>query len=463
MTERPNILWVFADQMRGMAMNCAGDPNVHTPNLDRMAEDGVRFTQACSTFPVCVPFRFSLYTGQRASTRWVPGIDYRMSPAERTIAHELNDAGYQTAHVGKWHLRGGYGPDPIKAWGGLIPIPRFNQGGFQRWKGGQSFEIEDPYYFAEDDPKPRQLSGYHTDAFFSLAMDEISEMAENEAPWFMSLSVSPPHPPYLGPDFSEERRLREIAHRENVNIEAYTSFYTGMMTMEPACWEDDANIAFQRMMTEYYLMIENLDMNIGRLLSWLEGEGLAEDTIILFFSDHGDMLASHGLHGKWTFFEESVNIPLIVHIPETMRASGFEAGRVIHQPTCTEDFFPTTLEFAGLPIDPDLPGTSFASWCQGKEPDRNGVILEFIEAGRSTNFSPYRAYKDSRYKYVVNQEGPYCLFDRENDEYEMNNVLNDPEYVPVRQRMHAVLMDHLIKSEDSFYYLFCQTPEIPDA
>ncbi len=456
MTERPNILWVFADQMRGMAMGCAGDPNVSTPNLDRMAEDGVRFTQACSTFPVCVPFRFSLYTGQRASTRWVPGIDYRMSPAERTIAHELNDVGYQTAHVGKWHLRGGYGPDPIKAWGGLIPIPRFNQGSFQRWKGGQSFEIKDPYYFAEDDPKPRQLSGYHTDAFFSLARDEIAEMAEKEDPWFMSLSVSPPHPPYLGPDFSQECRLRDIRHRDNVDIERYTSFYTGMMVKEPACWEDDPNIGFQRMMTEYYLMIENLDMNVGRLLGWLEAEGLAEDTIVLFFSDHGDMLASHGMHGKWTYLEESINIPLLVRIPEKRRKTGFTPGRVIDCPTCTEDFFPTTLEFAGLPVDPDLPGTSLEPWCQGEAPDRDGVVLEYIEAGRSTSFSPYRAYKTTTHKYVVNQEGPHCLYNLEQDPYEMTNLLDDPESVGVQQQMHRTLMHHLIDTEDSFYYLFCK-------
>ena len=106
---RPNILILLCDQLRRQALGCYGDPDAHTPNLDAFAERGVRFANACSTYPICVPFRFSMMTGEYAHTRSIPGIEWSMSPTERTMADEFNEAGYDTVYIGKWHLDGGHG------------------------------------------------------------------------------------------------------------------------------------------------------------------------------------------------------------------------------------------------------------------------------------------------------------------------------------------------------------------
>ncbi|MBT5872133.1 MAG: sulfatase-like hydrolase/transferase, partial [Candidatus Latescibacteria bacterium] len=129
-SERPNILIFLCDQLRRQALTIYGDPNIKTPHIDALADRGVRFSNACSTYPICVPFRFTLMTGEYAHTRKVPGIEYRMSPAERTMADEFNDAGYETIYVGKWHLDGGHGRMGSAEQCGRTRVSRTNRG---RW------------------------------------------------------------------------------------------------------------------------------------------------------------------------------------------------------------------------------------------------------------------------------------------------------------------------------------------
>jgi arylsulfatase A-like enzyme len=131
-----NLLVILTDQLRRQALGCYGDPDVQTPHIDALAARGVRFTAASSTYPVCVPFRFSMMTGQQAHTRMVPAIEWSMSPAERTLADELNASGRETIWVGKWHLHGGqlhmpgYGAERE----GLRPVPRSHQGRWKHWR-----------------------------------------------------------------------------------------------------------------------------------------------------------------------------------------------------------------------------------------------------------------------------------------------------------------------------------------
>ena len=108
-TDQPNVLIILSDQLRRQALSCYGNPNTNTANIDRLARNGIRFANACSTYPICVPFRFTLMTGEYAHTRLIPGIEWAMSPAERTLADEFNEAGYETTYIGKWHLDGGVG------------------------------------------------------------------------------------------------------------------------------------------------------------------------------------------------------------------------------------------------------------------------------------------------------------------------------------------------------------------
>ena len=147
-SSRPNILIVLSDQLRRHALSSYGDPNILTPHLDALADRGVRFENACSTCPICVPFRFTLMTGLFAHDRKVPGIEYRMSPQERTLADDFNEAGYETIYVGKWHLDGGHGRMGSARQVGRTQIKKRYRGRWQKWFG---FELRngpfDTFYF----------------------------------------------------------------------------------------------------------------------------------------------------------------------------------------------------------------------------------------------------------------------------------------------------------------------------
>ncbi|MFB6218330.1 MAG: sulfatase-like hydrolase/transferase, partial [Halobacteriaceae archaeon] len=198
-----NVVVVLCDQLRRSALGCYGDPNVSTPNVDRLAAEGAPLTSACSTYPVCVPARFTMVTGEYAHTRNVPAIDYSLSPAEDTIADAFSAAGYETAHVGKWHLAGHHRFHYDDAYGDTarrlnrMPVPADKRGGFDHFRG---FELRngpfDTCYFAEDDPEPRAIEGYQTDGLFELGMEYA---AGADDPFFLTISVEPPHPPLTAP------------------------------------------------------------------------------------------------------------------------------------------------------------------------------------------------------------------------------------------------------------------------
>ena len=489
---RPNIIWVFPDQMRAQAMSCAGDPNVHTPNLDALAKSGVRFANACSNYPVCVPARFTLLTGERASSRWVPTIHWRMSPAERTVAHELGEAGYATSYIGKWHLYGGDAPaDAYRR----IPVPRRHQGGFERWQG---FEFRndpfDTHYFANDDPEPHRIEGYQTDGLFDLALAELDRLAADERPFFLALSVEPPHPPYQGPRFGENSRamaphlVDRIELRPNVDVERFVAEKPWLLAnwrrrraQLTGAGKRDAGLAsvgaagstaaaftdrqvLQALLLEYGQSVENVDANMGRLVHALRHKGLWEDTIILFFADHGELLGSHGTQGKQLPYQESVGIPFIV-------AGGRVPGeRLVTAPVSIEDIFPTTLDLAGVDPAPHLPGASLAPLLAAdgaQEPSgrsaggadgggaafsRDAVFLEYVEEHRDSHKSipPWRAIRTERYCYSITGEGPWMLFDLHEDPYEQKNLIADPATAEDRRELHERLMGHLAAIEDPF-------------
>lgn len=484
---RPNIIWVFPDQMRAQAMSCAGDPNVRTPNLDALAKSGVRFANACSNYPVCVPARFTLLTGERASSRWVPTIHWRMSPAERTIAHELGEAGYATSYIGKWHL---YGGDAAGSAYRRIPVPRRHQGGFERWQG---FEFRndpfDTHYFVNDDPEPHSIAGYQTDGLFDLALAELDRFAADERPFFLALSVEPPHPPYQGPRFHENARgmapdlVDRIELRPNVDVERLAAEKpwllanwrrrqaqlagagrrgAGTASVGAAATSDsdftDRQV-LQALLLEYGQSVENVDANMGRLVHALQRKGLWEDTIILFFADHGELLGSHGTQGKQLPYQESVGIPFIV-------GGGRVPGeRLVTAPVSIEDLFPTTLDLASIDPAPHLPGASLAPLLAADGADgggaaisRDAIFLEYVEEHRDSHKSipPWRAIRTERYCYSITGEGPWMLFDLREDLYEQKNLIAHPATAEARRELHERLMDHLTAIEDPFARIYQQ-------
>jgi len=440
---RPNVLIILSDQLRRQALSCYGEPDARTPHIDSLAGNGVRFTNSCSTYPICVPFRFTLMTGEYAHTRLIPGIEWSMSPAERTLADEFNEAGYETAYVGKWHLDGGHGRMGSAEQCGLTPVRRANQG---RWKHWFGFELRndpfDTHYFIDDDPTPHRIDGYQTDGLFEIGMDYLANKWDKSKSFCMCLSVEPPHEPFVAPE--------ELQNAwEEREIELPPNFQAN---------DQDQRDAFIQDRKRYYAMVENLDENVGNLMAFLKDQSLAENTIVMFLSDHGELNGSHGLTGKQWPYEESVGTPLIVSDPKHPDRH----GTVIEDPTCTEDLFPTLLGFAGLTPRNPLPGIDLNSVVRGEASrlQREGVLLQFVaehREGLPFHDEVWRGIRTRRFKYTVKGDKfggkPWQFFDLDNDGYELNNLINDPEYQDDIVHHHGLLCESLRRTEDPFVLL----------
>ncbi len=438
----PNVLIVLSDQLRRQALSTYGDPNIVTPHVDALAGRGVRFENASSTCPICVPFRFTFMTGLYAHDRKVPGIEYRMSPAERTLADEFNEAGYETIYTGKWHLDGGHGRMGSARQCGRTPVKKAYRGRWQKWLG---FELRngpfDTFYFEDDDPTPRPIEGYQTDGLFDLSMDYL-EHRDPSRPFCMVISVEPPHDPFEAPDAQQRT-------------------WEGMdIVLPPNVDAPDAD-AMERIMLNrkrYYAMVENLDWNMGRLGAFLLRSGLHRETVVVFLSDHGELGGAHGLRGKQWPYEESTGIPMIVSDPRHPD----RAGAVIEDPVSTEDLFPTILGLAGLKSRDVLPGENLAPLIHGNvgRLEREGVMLEFVaelRQGMTFHDWVWRGFRSARYKYTVRGDnhggGPWQFFDLENDPWEQRNLLDDPAYRGEIIRHHDLLLNRMKETEDHFVLL----------
>jgi arylsulfatase A-like enzyme len=334
---RPNVIWVMVDQMRGQAMSIAGDPNLRTPNLDRMARDGAWFREALSGCPVCCPARGAFVSGLYPN-RCVPGHQYPLDPAIPTIADAFNAAGYHTAWYGKWHLAGFQEREGRTAW---MTVPRERRGRFATWVGYENNNAQwdcwvHGHQGAVEVPMHR-LPGHETDALTDLLLADIER--RRDEPFLMCMSVQPPHDPYSAPaEWTARHNPAMIELRGNV----------------PRIPRIEEQV--RRELAGYYALIEHIDHNVGRLMARLDELGLSDHTYVIFFSDHGDQHGSHGLLRKTTPHEESIRIPLLIWGGHRWRYSG--AGPLNH-PFNHVDLMPTTLGLCGLRAD-GLPGFDYS-------------------------------------------------------------------------------------------------------
>jgi arylsulfatase A-like enzyme len=437
---QPNVVILIADQLARRWLGCYGDPDAVTPNIDALAADGVRFANSCSSYPVCVPFRFTWMTGETAHSRRVPAIEWAMSEREITLADEFNAAGYQTAYVGKWHLDGGHGRLGSARQVNLTPVPRHQQGRWQKWYG---FELRngphDTWYFEDDDPMPRRVPGYQTDGLYDLGMNWMKNVRNPDRPFCLVVSTEPPHEPFeppaeLGKLWSE----REVA-------------------LPGSCRpKNDAERAyFTDLRRKYLAMVQNLDDNVGRMRRFLRDNRLEENTIVVLMSDHGELLGCHNLIYKHHPYEESVGIPLIVCDPKNPNN-----GAVLPLPTNTEDLFPTLLGLAGIkPRATTLTGADLTPNIRGEAgaPEREMTLLEFVAELRPEydyHDKMWRAVRSKRHKYVVlgnNREcAPWRFFDLEHDPEEQVNQLDNPDYAEEIKRHHRFMAAEMLRTKDIF-------------
>jgi len=442
--DKPNVLWIFCDQMRGSAMDCAGDPNFKgkTPNLDRLASEGTRFTHAYSQTPVCTPFRGGVYTGQYGHINGVRRHGDLLAPDKRTIAHAFQDAGYRTSLAGKWHLASTLAASDKPHEARDYWVHPQLRGGFEDWYGseGSSNFYLMRYSHGETIDPPHELRGYQTNALTDLSIDYLGttglELNQKGQPWFHVLSLEAPHP---GCDENGNRGYP--APQEYMD-----RFDPNTLQLHPAVPEELREKALKDLHC-YCAMIACIDDNIGRLLDWLDDQGLADDTLIMFFSDHGEMGGAHGKFQKEWPHEGSIHIPMLARCP-----SKVAKNNVIDSLVSGIDIYPTTAELVGVPIEPQVQGVSHAGKAQGvmdTTDSRDGVLLQWLDPPRYPFFGQfeYRGIRTNQYTYCVCTDPSLCvLFDNDADPYQINNLYEKFEGRSIRSTLHDRLASLILQS-----------------
>jgi arylsulfatase A-like enzyme len=439
LSTRPNVIWIFGDQHRAQATGYAGDPNVHTPHLDRLAAEGFSFAAVAGT-PLCSPYRGSLLTG-RYPHHCVPGHEYPLPPDQPTIATAFNAAGYHTAYFGKWHIDG-YHEREGRAAAHIVPPER--RGDFQDWLGYENNNSQWDCWVhggAGADATHRRLPGFETDALTDLLIAYIEARGQKAAagqaqPFFAALSVQPPHDPYLAP------------------AEWMARHTPGMVQLRPNV--PDVSWVVERARRDlagYYAAIENLDWNLGRVRAALDRAGLARDTHIVFFSDHGDLHGSHGQFRKTAPWEESLRVPFILggRLPRYGDRLGQSPIPLNHV-----DIAPTTLGLCGLPVPDWMEGTNYAAHRlrdgqPGDEPD--SAFLQLVAPTRHGDSvdRPWRGVvtRDG-WKYCVLEGQPWLLFNLRDDPYEQVNLAHNTRFAAERRRLHDRLAAWIRETGDAF-------------
>lgn len=401
---RPNLLFVFADQMRAQDCGFMGNTQVATPQMDRMTQAGVVFENAISTCPVCTPYRASLLTGRYPLNCRTAMNDVRLPVEELTIAEVLRAAGYETGYIGKWHLDGMYR-------GGFTP-PGPRRQGFDYWAVANCTHAYMNSFYYRDDPEPIWIEGYDADHHTDLAVDYIREHAGDE--FCLFVSFGPPHNPYW--QMPEEHKIYDPARIE-----------LPPNTVERA----REDIAGQ------WCHISALDRCLGRMLDALEEAGIAEDTIVVFTSDHGDMLGAHDLDRKQKPWDESIMVPWVMQWP-----GGIPRARRRDTLLNVPDVMPTLLTLMGVERPETVEGRDLSGAVLGTgglEPTSAYIANPMSFPGDRHDGIEWRGVRTKTHTYVERLDGPWLLYDNARDPWQMTNLIGDPAQADIQEGLAAEL------------------------
>lgn len=427
-----NLLYILSDQHSYDALGCYGHPLVQTPNLDRLAERGTRFTNAYTPCPICVPARAALATG-----RYVHQIGYWDNgfPYEGDVPswhHRVRAQGYQVDSIGKLHFRHeeddlGFSRtiDPLNVVDGVGDV--------------LSCLRENPPFRQKRDGILEAGPGDSTYLQYDIRNADngcrwLVEHANDEKPWVLFLSFVCPHPPYIAPP------------------ELYDLYPLDQIPMPPQWqqtdWPDHPAMDYirqffgitkqfdeevvRRLNAAYYGACTHLDQQIGRVLQVLEEQNLVDNTRVIYTSDHGESRGARGVFGKFTMYEESVGVPFIMAGPDVPREN------VVETPISLIDTFPTVLDAVGAqatPADADLPGESL--WEIALQPNHRRLVFSEYHAVASQTAS--YMLSDGEYKYVHYVDQPPQLFDLKDDPRELVDLANSTQHRDVRQRFEGEL------------------------
>ncbi len=434
--DRPNVLWICTDQQRYDTIHALGNPHIRTPNIDRLVREGVAFTHAFCQAPICTPSRASFLTGKYPSTvhACMNGND-RWADAAPLVTKLLADAGYDCGLAGKLHLSH-FQPYEVRFDDGYRVFhwshdsrdntPERHE--YAAWTESMGYPLRE----LRKDPAAIPARLHQTTWCADRAIEFIESHGPGE-PWLMSVNPFDPHAPFDPPqeylDRYDPAAMPEPLFRES-DLDAQQRL-SGVQFQNPVRRPEE--FAVKEVVAAYYAMIELIDENVGRMLEALERTGQRENTIVIFTSDHGEMLGDHGLLLKGCrFYEGLVRVPLIISMPGTI-LQGVTSDALVE----LVDIMPTLMEMCGEEIPAGTQGRSLAPMLTGRAPldhHREYVRCEYYNALPPEGEPAYATMiRDRRYKLVVyhgHELGE--LFDLENDPGEFVNLWENPDYATVR-------------------------------
>ena len=442
----PNLIYVFADQLRYQSCGYAGDNKALTPNIDHLATKGVNFYNAVSGSPMCAPYRASLFTGKYVSSTGMAINELRMNPNHDCFGHVLHRNGYQTSYIGKWHLWANQLGKHHDSQNSYIPPGPYRLGFDGEWSAYNFHHTYFDTYYHTDSPEKITIQGYEPDGQTDLAIEYLERASKEADPFALFLSIGTPHDPW---------------NENNVPPEYYDMFRDVEFSLPPnyrdendpygdswAMMSDTERTKIPEWMQVYYAMTTNLDWNIGRLVNAVENLGLNDDTIFVFTSDHGEMFGSQGRKAKNIFYEESVRIPFLIRWDNQI-SNGLTTDVCLNTP----DIMPTLLSMMDLPIPEDVEGTDMspAAFNQSFDEPAAAFMQGMGCTAKWEDGHEWRALRTKQHTYAVHRpDGCEKLFDNLSDPYQTINLIGKPHAASIRDELHEMLKQRMESLNDTF-------------
>jgi arylsulfatase A-like enzyme len=414
--QKPNVVYILTDQWRASAFAYAGDPNVQTPNLDKFASEAVNFVNAVSVCPVCTPHRASLMTGKYPTSTGMFLNDLSLPSEEICMAEIFKSAGYSTAYLGKWHLDGH---------GRVLNVEPERRQGFDYWKALEcSHDYNHMAYYENKSPEMKYWEGYSPYAISKEAQNYMKEHVSDENPFLLFVSIAAPHFPHA----NAPEELKALYPEDKIKIAPNVP--------------KELEARIKKELNGYYAHCTGIDKAVGELLEKMKELGLMENTIVVFSSDHGEMMGSHGVRpkSKQVAWDESTHVPFLIKTPFNTNK-----GEVIHAPITTPDILPTLLGLADIDIPKSIEGKDISNLVKSPDSEIDGAALfmNVCPFGNEYKFDEYRGIRTKQYTYVCSPEGATMLFDNYSDPYQEKNLVNKKEFSALQQSLDKELQKQL--------------------
>ena len=478
-----NIVYIMTDDHTAQMMSCYDTRYAHTPNLDRIAADGVRFTNSYVANSLSGPSRACMLTGKHSHKNgFTDNTNCVFDGSQPTFPKYLQQAGYQTALFGKWHLES---------------LPQ----GFDTWEivpGQGNYYNPD---FIQQNGDTIMRPGYITNVITDMSLDWLENRRDKEKPFCLLIHHKAIHRNWMSDtcdlelfedrtfpmpeNFFDNYEGREAAQTAEMRVadhmdplydlkmyrpdktsrlkDLYESFYSRMDSAQKARWDafydpildefyaknltgkELTEWKYQRYMRDYLKTVKSLDDNVGRVLDYLEEHDLLKNTLVVYTSDQGFYMGEHGWFDKRFMYEESLNTPLIMRLPE-----GYDRRGDITEPVQNIDYAPTFMEIAGVDIPDDIQGVSFLPLLKGEKPDnwRDAIYYHFYEYPAEHAVKRHYGVRDSRYKLIhfYNDIDCWELYDLQEDPHEMNNLYGKPG----TEEITAIMMKKLKEQQELY-------------